>query len=292
MRSALHYRNDQVVTFAVIFFGLFVVSAPAVDLMPVARQNALIQKYCTVCHTDASKNGGLSLERFDAAQVSPSLAAMLLSKLTGGVALATVSEVSSKASAAASVDKKVKGGAMGAAGIPVPDKPTVDALIHALAVESTGATEWSVQHRGKSPIVEASILREKPIAKDSGEARAYRLILSCEVETRHGSMQLAWSPQPQKGTFTASLDGKPAVKFQVDGSEKMGNGSNVVTQGLAAVMLTDTKNDTIGLPLPLEALIISDLFPGETVAFPFAKLPMDAREELQVCFSGTGQSNR
>ena len=72
----------------------------------------------------------------------------------------------------------------------------------------------------------------------------------------------------------------------------MGNGSSVVTQGLAAVMLTDTKHDTVGLPLPAEALIISDLFPGETVAFPFAKLPKDAREEFQVCFSGTGQSNR
>ena len=200
--------------FSAIFGGLFAISAPAADIMPVSRQNTLIHKYCAVCHTDASNNGGLSLEHFDAAQASPSLAAMLLSKLTGGVALTTVSEVSSKASAAALVDKKVKGGAMGAAGIPVPDKATVDSLIHSLAVESTGAMEWSVQHRGKSPIVEASILREKPMAKDSGEARAYRLILSCEVETRHGSMQLAWSPLPQKGTFAASVDGKPAVKFQ------------------------------------------------------------------------------
>lgn len=55
--------------------------AGAVELMPTTQQNALVQKYCAVCHTDAAMNGGLSLEHFDAANASPSLTAMLVSKL-------------------------------------------------------------------------------------------------------------------------------------------------------------------------------------------------------------------
>src|ERR1039458_714546 len=50
--------------------------------MPAAQQNQLVQTYCAVCHTDASRNGGLSLEHFDAAHANPGVAAMLLSKLT------------------------------------------------------------------------------------------------------------------------------------------------------------------------------------------------------------------
>jgi hypothetical protein len=97
-----------------------------------------VQKCCAVCHTDAAKNGGLSLEHFDASQVAPSLTAILLSKLTGGVLLKTVREAPSNASAAAFIDKKMRSGTMGAAGIPIPDKATIDALIHAFAVESAG----------------------------------------------------------------------------------------------------------------------------------------------------------
>ncbi len=56
----------------------------ASDAMPVGQQNALVKKYWGVCHTDAVRNGGLSLEHFDAAQAAPSLAAMMVSKLTSG----------------------------------------------------------------------------------------------------------------------------------------------------------------------------------------------------------------
>jgi len=64
--------------------GRFAISARAAELMPPTRQNALVQQYCAVCHTDAAKNGGLSLEHYDAAQADPALAAMLLSKLRNG----------------------------------------------------------------------------------------------------------------------------------------------------------------------------------------------------------------
>jgi hypothetical protein len=113
------------------------------EAMPVAQQNALVHKYCAVCHTDAVRNGGLSLEHFDAAHAAPSLMAMLLSKLTSGVLMETAKAAVSDPNAAAVVDQKMKGGAMGAAGIPIPDKPTIDALIHSFAVESAGAEHVS-----------------------------------------------------------------------------------------------------------------------------------------------------
>lgn len=300
MRSALHYalhyaRVYRFGVFAAVVAGSLAVSAPAAEVMPAAQQNALVQKYCAVCHTDAANNGGLSLEHFDAAEAPPSLTAMLLSKLTGGVLLETVREAPSNPGAAAVVDRKMKSGAMGAAGIPIPDKATIDALIQALAMESNGATEWTVQHTdgpaAKAPLVVASILREKPSANSPSEARVYRLIVSCNAATQDGSMQLAWSPASQRGTLAASVDGRAALSYQVGGSEKMGNGSGVVTQGLAALTLTDAKFDTvISSSLPAETLTITDLFPGETAVFSFANLPQEAQREFQACFSGAGRS--
>jgi hypothetical protein len=253
--------------------------------MPAAQQNALVQKYCAVCHTDASQNGGLSLEHFDAAQAAPSLTAMLLSKLSGGVALETVRRVSSDTNAAELVNRKAKSGAMGAAGIPIPDKATIDALIHAFAVESAGATEWAVR-REKASGVTASILREAP--RNTGEAEVYRLIVSCNSVTREGSMQLAWSPVAQSGTLGAAVDGNAAAQYRVEGSEAMGNGSGLILHGMGALMLAETKRGGPGggPALPAESWAISDLFPGETVAFPFASLPKDARHGLEACFPG------
>ena len=46
--------------------------------MPAAEQNALVKRYCAVCHSDAAGNGGLSLEHYDAAHRDPGLAAMIL----------------------------------------------------------------------------------------------------------------------------------------------------------------------------------------------------------------------
>ena len=116
-----------------------------------------------------------------------------------------------------------------------------------------------------------------PSAKDANEAEVYRLIVTCNAATRQGELQLAWSPVPQSGSLTASVDRKAPVNFQVKGSEKMGNGSGVILHGLAAVQLA-------GLPIPADSLTITDLFPGETVTFPFATLPAAARRDLNACF--------
>src|SRR5580704_9067755 len=75
--------------------------AAASETMPVAQQNALVQKYCAVCHTDAHMNGGLSLEHFDAPHSNPGVAAMMLSKLTNGLALERVKAANTDPSAGA-----------------------------------------------------------------------------------------------------------------------------------------------------------------------------------------------
>ena len=180
---------------------------------------------------------------------------------------------------------------MGAAGIPIPDKATIDALIRAFAVESAGATDWTVE---RAPILTASILRELPSAKNADEAEVYRLIASCNPATQEGEMQLAWSPVPQSGAAAVSVDGNAAAQYRVEGSEKMGNGSSVVLHGLAALVIAETKHGAsrTALPFPAESLTISDLFPGDTVTFSFSNLPKDARQALKACFPGADPSNR
>src|SRR5690242_16431568 len=92
--------------------------APGWAAMPPAEQNALVKKYCAVCHTDAAMNGGLSLQHYDAAKRDPTLAAMILSKLNNG--------------------------AMGAAGNGVPDRAAQVAWLESTKEQAAGATEWFV----------------------------------------------------------------------------------------------------------------------------------------------------
>jgi hypothetical protein len=282
---------------AAIVFALSAASAATAEVMPPPRQNAVVHKYCAVCHTDAARNGGLSLEHFDAAQAPPSLTAMLLSKLTGGVLLRTVKDAPSDARAAAVVDRKTRSGAMGAAGIPIPDKATIDALIQAFAVESEGATDWNVERSteavaGASRLT-VSTLSEIPSASNVGEAEDYRFIASCNTVTGEGYMQLTWSPVARTGSLTASVDGNAPVQYRVEGSEAMGNGSGAVLHDPSAVALAENKRgqSITGLPFPGRSLTVSDLFPGEAVTFSFANLPQDARRELSACFRGADSSN-
>jgi hypothetical protein len=267
----------------------------ASEPMPVAQQNALVQKYCAVCHTDAARNGGLSLEHFDAGQAAPSLAAMMVSKLTSGVSLETAQAAASDPSAAALVTEKMKSGAMGAAGKPIPDKATIDALINALASEATGAHEWSVNRiqdpATKAPILTASILREQPSASHAGEAAMYRLVLACNVATHEGEMQLAWAPLPKTGTLSATVDGGTALTYKVEGVEKMGNGTEV-TAGPAAISLYRSGKDfsTSKMQLPMQTLTISNFSPHETVDFPFGNLTPTVRQSFAACFAGTRAS--
>jgi hypothetical protein len=236
-----------------LLVGLLVVCVPVRAAMPAAEQNALVKKYCEVCHTDAANNGGLSLEHYDAARRDPTLAIMILSKL--------------------------RGGAMGAAGNGVPDTAAQDAWLESTMEQAAGAGEWFVSHRGE--VVAASIVREVP-PREPGITNAplYRVKLSCNPATGAGDIQLTWSPQPQTGrTMTAAADGNTPVEYKIEGKESMGNAASVQS-GHASVLLTGGTGGK--LPLPRRSLIIRDLFPGEIVEFPFADLT--ARAEFGKCF--------
>ncbi len=76
MRTTLNIENESVsairnyaeATIAIaILTAHLATSASAAEVMPTTQQNALVQKYCTMCHTDVVKNGGLSLQHFDVA---------------------------------------------------------------------------------------------------------------------------------------------------------------------------------------------------------------------------------
>jgi hypothetical protein len=113
------------------------------------------------------------------------------------------------------------------------------------------------------------------------QPEVYRLKLTCGTATRQAEMQLSWSPRPApaSGRFlSASIDGRAAEKYAVEGNEKMGNG-NDGTSGPAAVLLPVAR-------LPEQSLTFSGLFPQESVVFPFGKLTPGMRRELSACFLG------
>jgi len=215
------------------------------------NENSLVARYCAVCHDDAHRNGGLSLQHFDISSVEPSLAAMMVSKL--------------------------KSGAFGAAGLPLPDRETQDGLFTALVVKSAGSTDWHLSHSGD--LITASILRTVPAADE-----LYRLKLTCRSDTHEAELQLTWAPTPAKGDrkISVAADGSAAVMFSVEGREKMGNGAKMKdgtdsTSTPAAVVLN--------IPLPNRTLSVSDVFPDEVIVFPFDRLTAPMRQELSVCFA-------
>jgi mono/diheme cytochrome c family protein len=245
--------------FAVLAALALPAAALAAETLAPRQQNALIQKYCAVCHTDAVRNGGLSLEHYDAAQPDPALAAMLLSKL--------------------------RTGAMGAAGVGIPEPEIRQAWVAATAVQAAGAQRWSVLRSSDSAaddLVTASIVRQLPSPNPNVEPDSYRLIVTCRPATRRASVELAWSPNvPAAGAvMAAEVDGKPFSTWKIDGAETYGNGMNG-SSGPGAIMLSGAKP---GMPLPAGTLAIRDVFPSQTVVFPFSDLPADGRQALAACF--------
>jgi len=249
-------RDYQTFLWVAALAGQFAISASAAELMPPAQQNALVHKYCAVCHTDAAKNGGLSLQHYDAAQVNPPLAAMLLSKL--------------------------RNGAMGAAGVGIPDPATRDAWVVATTAQAERAKTWTVT-RTESPdsnarILTVSIVRDVPPRQSATDSPVYRLTLQCDMASRKGEMQLTWSPAPQTDrTFSVSADGNTSIPHRLEGKEEMMGNGTPLTTGLAAAVLK--------APLPEKTLTIADLFPGETVVFPLSELDPTDRRQLAVCLA-------
>jgi hypothetical protein len=242
-----------------------------------------------VCHTDAARNGGLSLQHFDAADAPPSLMAMMVSKLTSGVALSTVLAAPTDSTAAAVLSKRVVGGAMFAAGIKVPI-PTIAAFTTSLAVRAVEPTKWHV-NRTPDPVTKATVtmvstLRELPMMREGDVVPAYRLVLTCNQTTREGEMQLAWSPSPKRGTLLAAADGKAPSTYIVDGTEKMGDGGSGTTGPAAHTLLQTKPASRATAALPTRMLSVSALFPNENVEFSFDDMPAAMRQSLTPCFDG------
>ena len=91
--------------------------------------------------------------------------------------------------------------------------------------------------------------------------------------------------------FSVSVDGKAALTYRIEGGEKQFKGA-VGTMGTGAVLLQSTlKNPEapkLVIPLPLRTLAITNLFPNETVVFPFDRLTQALRSDLSNCFSAKG----
>jgi hypothetical protein len=256
------------------------------EIMPAAQQNSVVQKYCGSCHSDALMYGGLSVEHFDAAHSEPSLAAMLVSKLTNGHTPKDVITATHGPDSDATILRLMKNSAMGAAGNGVPDETTQVAFVKALSAEAAGAHEWDSRWAEKPRTLTAAIVREIPSTKRAGETDMYRLILTCRIDTREGEIKLAWANGvPEEGRqITVAVDGKAPFTHTVEGGKKQGNGAN----GPGATVLYPNPTN---MPFPTQSLSIGNLFADETVVFPFENLSQTVRRDLSICFTAADRTN-
>jgi hypothetical protein len=175
---------------------------------------------------------------------------------------------------------KLRNGAMGAAGLGIPDPQTREAWVAATVEQAAGAENWTViraeRPASNGSILSASLVREVQLRKASKDAPLYRLSMTCDKTSRQGEIQLTWSPEPQTNrAFLVSVDGQTGLAHMLAGQEKMGNGTAGTSGRASAILLT---------PLPTKSLSITDLFEGETVVFPVDALNRHAWQELAACF--------
>jgi mono/diheme cytochrome c family protein len=173
--------------------------APASGVMAVERQNELVKTRCMICHTDANRKGGLSLQSFDAARPDPSIARMMAVKVGDD-------------------------GAMMAAGAPVPDRETTDAFVGALSAATRRSAPapngWTVDltvdpltpGSGHS-FVTARAIQALPLPSDARASAVYRLTLSCNGAVRRATVQLSTYTKagPDAPTLARTAPGAPTL---------------------------------------------------------------------------------
>jgi hypothetical protein len=76
-----------------------------------------------------------------------------------------------------------------------------------------------------------------------------------------------------------SADGHAPLEFRIEGQESMGNGATLQTGHASILLGNDGK-----LGFPNHSLTVRELFPSETVEFPFADLDQKTRADLHRCF--------
>jgi hypothetical protein len=258
--------------------GLMLAASPAFADGPLTAetQDNLQTLYCVACHDTKQMQGGLDLSSFDSAKPDAAVAYMMASKL--------------------------RGGAIGAAGIPIPDQATNDAWLAALVEEGKTMTEetrgWTFSlgsdpERHK-PLVIASATQEVPAAE--GGERVYQLTLTCHMDdTRGANMELAVfrkdGPQSSPVASFVALNRFPGpVSYEIDGTAAEGFlypwQDNRFYASLKKVTYADLGVPQFPVALPAESLTVRDLFPGETVSFPFDGWSKTVRGVMGVCFSG------
>ncbi len=243
----------------VIVMSLWTMPLTAADAseapMPVAQQNALVQKYCAVCHTDAVPNGRLTLQSFDMAHADPGIAAMLASKL--------------------------RGNALGASGQALPDRATQKAFLDAMEEAGAGSDSWHITQQPAQ--LTASIVRTQA-SPAGGDPNLYRLSITCHSDTREGEMELTWAPGvPQSGqVMSATVDGAaPAFTRRIEGKEAMGNGQPGASDPGGVVLPR--------MPLPERTLTISNVFGSESAEFSLGGLNGADRAQLAACFGASAR---
>jgi hypothetical protein len=172
-----------------------------------------------------------------------------------------------------------------------PDEATQIAFGRALSAEAGGAEEWHSWWSNKpgapSPTLTADIVRQIASAKFPGKVDMYRLILTCRVDTHEGEIKLAWANGvPEEGQpMTVAVDGNFRFTHRAEGGKKQGNGAN----GPGATILYPDPD--MRLPLPLQTLTISNLFPNILVISicpaaqgPFLRQRLRRRHSLPLRF--------
>lgn len=264
-------------------------SFPVTDIS-IAEQNAMMKDYCVICHLDSSMNGGLSLEHFDAATVSPPLAAILANKFTMGVPLENLLEPELDPEVIEEIELGKRFGApsvMGVAGLPLPSDGEINGFIMAMAQRTEGAERWHVNVDEET--ISADIVRITSFpAREDQRPRdiMFRLVLTCDLASDEGEMLLTWSPQPANGSLEVVVDNDLPVEFIIDEQEPMANGDEGTSAPSSVVLVGLGKKDEYpDISPPRNRLRLKSPLLSEQIEFSFADLWESEPDQLNACFA-------